>query len=325
MSPVRVVWTSSVPPLAYISLAQLANEYIVFDMLVQVFLLPSPLCPVSIPGRSRLPQPSIVTSMCSNTDRAQPELPPELIDRIIDFLHDVPKALIACSLVARSWTATSRYHRFSEAVLLTTACWAKFDRLIEISPTMIQYIRSIVIDVGCADSTRWISACASFTSLQHIRMAGAITPPWGSEAAAISSVAHKITSLTLNLAVVRRGDIWQIIRMFPNLVSLHYIGAVCVPALEPLLPTLPCYSPPILTISVATTSLGGILDDLSDPPYPLISLLTFDIHDTDPKQGYGLHSLAKAYAGQISRLRLHNRGLPRRCTSLHCFQPQPFC
>lgn len=263
--------------------------------------------------------------MCSKTECAQPKLPPELIDRIIDFLHDAPKALIACSLVARSWTAASRYHRFNEVVLLTTACWAKFDRLIEISPTMIHYVRSIVIDAGCADSTRWISACASFTSLQHIRMAGAIAPPWRSEGAAISSVAHKITSFTLNLGVVRRGDIWQIIRMFPNLVSLHYFGAVCVPALQPLLPTLPCYSPRISTLSVATTSQGGILDDLSDPPYPLTSLSTLNIHDVNPKEGSGLHSLARAYAGQITRLRLHNLGFPHRCTSLHRFKPQLSC
>jgi len=37
-----------VPHLAYIFLAQRANEYIVFDMLVQVLLLPGFLCPVSV-------------------------------------------------------------------------------------------------------------------------------------------------------------------------------------------------------------------------------------------------------------------------------------
>ncbi|KAI0926912.1 hypothetical protein AcV5_007584 [Taiwanofungus camphoratus] len=37
-------------------------------------------------------------------------LPPEITDRIIDFLWDDAPALYACSLTCRSWTAASRYH-----------------------------------------------------------------------------------------------------------------------------------------------------------------------------------------------------------------------
>ncbi|OCH85884.1 hypothetical protein OBBRIDRAFT_697877, partial [Obba rivulosa] len=38
-----------------------------------------------------------------------PKLPPELTDRIIDFLHDDPHSLTKCSLTCRSWMSVSRY------------------------------------------------------------------------------------------------------------------------------------------------------------------------------------------------------------------------
>jgi hypothetical protein len=40
-------------------------------------------------------------------------LPPELIDSVIDALHDDPAALMICALVCRSWVHASRHHLFS--------------------------------------------------------------------------------------------------------------------------------------------------------------------------------------------------------------------
>jgi hypothetical protein len=44
-------------------------------------------------------------------------LPAELIDCIIDYLHDDPKTLSACSLVCRSWLLTARHRRWSRTRL----------------------------------------------------------------------------------------------------------------------------------------------------------------------------------------------------------------
>ncbi|KAL4250302.1 hypothetical protein ABKN59_003150 [Abortiporus biennis] len=41
-----------------------------------------------------------------------PSLPQNIIDRIIDFLHDDRYSLKSCSLVSRSWLDTSRYHLY---------------------------------------------------------------------------------------------------------------------------------------------------------------------------------------------------------------------
>jgi len=42
----------------------------------------------------------------------QSKLPPELIDRIIDYLHDSHADLSACSCVCRAWLESSRFHLF---------------------------------------------------------------------------------------------------------------------------------------------------------------------------------------------------------------------
>ena len=271
--------------------------------------------------------PLIVTSMLSKTKHAQREFPPELVDRIIDFLHDEPRALTACSLVARSWTPASRYHRFDTIKLISNKDWTKFDRLIEISPSMVQYIRHATISVTGGQPASRISAYTSFTSLEDITISGVITPPWESEAAAISSVARNITSLTLGFDVSFTSEhgFWPVVRMFPNLVSFHPIEASYVTRLEPLqLSSLPCYSPPISYISVVNGQ-RRVLDDLCNPPYPLTSLSTLFIHHANVPNGSRIRALVETYAGQISQLVLHVRTYSHPCTSLLRLYPSPPC
>lgn len=48
----------------------------------------------------------------------QPSIPPELIDRIIDHLHNDKRALSACALTCHVWLTTARYHRFTTVTLV---------------------------------------------------------------------------------------------------------------------------------------------------------------------------------------------------------------
>ncbi|PBK70604.1 hypothetical protein ARMSODRAFT_955312 [Armillaria solidipes] len=41
-------------------------------------------------------------------------LPPEIVDTVIDYLHNDKAALEACALVCRSWSVSGRYHLFDE-------------------------------------------------------------------------------------------------------------------------------------------------------------------------------------------------------------------
>ena len=42
-----------------------------------------------------------------------PRLPPEILDYIVDFLHDKDKALKKCSIVSKSWIPRTRKHLFA--------------------------------------------------------------------------------------------------------------------------------------------------------------------------------------------------------------------
>jgi hypothetical protein len=58
-------------------------------------------------------------------------LPLELTDRVIDFLHSDKNALAACSLVCKSWVPASRYHFFGEITFTTVAKVQSFIELFE--------------------------------------------------------------------------------------------------------------------------------------------------------------------------------------------------
>lgn len=44
-------------------------------------------------------------------------IPPELVDIVIDHLHDDRQALLACSLVCRAWLPSCRFHKFGSVVI----------------------------------------------------------------------------------------------------------------------------------------------------------------------------------------------------------------
>jgi len=44
----------------------------------------------------------------------KPHLPQEILDYVVDFLHDKPEALKECCLVSRSWVPRTRMHLFAE-------------------------------------------------------------------------------------------------------------------------------------------------------------------------------------------------------------------
>ncbi|EMD30984.1 hypothetical protein CERSUDRAFT_60622, partial [Gelatoporia subvermispora B] len=51
----------------------------------------------------------------------RPTFPPELTDRVIDYLHDDNTALGNCGLVCRAWLPSSRMHLFRHTKLLQLA------------------------------------------------------------------------------------------------------------------------------------------------------------------------------------------------------------
>jgi hypothetical protein len=105
-------------------------------------------------------------------------IPPELIDAVLDFLHDDRVVLYACAVVCKAWLPSCRFHLFS-CILLHTWNAQKFSTLLD-SPlhtsAITPYVRSLYLLEGRGrDSTGppWlnkgvlrIAALTSVTKLQ---------------------------------------------------------------------------------------------------------------------------------------------------------------
>lgn len=68
-------------------------------------------------------------------------IPPELSDHIIDFLHDDRRALKACSLTCRTWYPTSRYHLWRKVHLHSLEGCQTFTQILQSSPYLGQFAR----------------------------------------------------------------------------------------------------------------------------------------------------------------------------------------
>ncbi|EMD30983.1 hypothetical protein CERSUDRAFT_100782 [Gelatoporia subvermispora B] len=94
-------------------------------------------------------------------------LPPELTDRIIDFLHDDIPALANCGLVCRTWLPSSRLHLFRRIEILqpvtTMLAWSqraesrdKFEDLIRTSPRLRHYVGELVVTLASEYDTAFL-------------------------------------------------------------------------------------------------------------------------------------------------------------------------
>ncbi|KIM76156.1 hypothetical protein PILCRDRAFT_656109 [Piloderma croceum F 1598] len=77
--------------------------------------------------------------------RKRPVLSPELIDLIVDFVHDDRSILLNCSLVSGVLLLSSRFHLF-ERLHLRHLQWTHFFNLLESPLSTITHIRYMILD-----------------------------------------------------------------------------------------------------------------------------------------------------------------------------------
>jgi hypothetical protein len=88
--------------------------------------------------------------------RRQSRLPPELIDRIIDYLHDSPADLHTCARVCRAWLDPSRFHLFYTVSIRLmgdrkSAVFSKYRKLYNIirrCPRIAFHVRELRVGLG---------------------------------------------------------------------------------------------------------------------------------------------------------------------------------
>jgi hypothetical protein len=93
------------------------------------------------------------------------KLPPEITDRIVDFLHSDSSALSACSLVCKSWLPGSRHHLFKRLVFSPTHKARPLQGPVDVSVarTIAPYVHQVHIFED--DRLEWVN-----TVLPHLEI-----------------------------------------------------------------------------------------------------------------------------------------------------------
>ena len=122
-------------------------------------------------------------SPLTKTTMPTPSFPPEILDCIVDFLHNEPETLKECCLVAKSWIPRTRKHLFADIQFRSShhlKLWKKTFPDFENSPayhTRILFIGCAEADMAAdADVGGWIRAFSGVTSLRLDSYPGFIYP-----------------------------------------------------------------------------------------------------------------------------------------------------
>ncbi|KAK0488614.1 hypothetical protein IW261DRAFT_1440535 [Armillaria novae-zelandiae] len=134
---------------------------------------------------------------------ALPPLPQELIDNIIDHLHNDNISLLNCALVCRAWLSTSRLHLFAKIHLhvplpfidapLASRKFSRLLRLLYKHTELISYIHELQIHFECggpnpesgffaadADDMLLPSLLTTFTHVRHFELSSNLGASWDS-------------------------------------------------------------------------------------------------------------------------------------------------
>ena len=246
-------------------------------------------------------------------------IPPEIVDYIIDYVHNDPKTLIACSLVARDWVTSAHFHLFTKMSILTEDDGTKLKELVNFSPNLLRHCQELTMGVINGFGKTPVPAgfvtfveppltlpkrIDSFTSLRTLHICGLPFPPMDFIELLVA-VSQKVTTINITeCSFESRHDLWKILRLFPNLQHVHAsdLGYSFSGEGKLAIPPHRCHSPPIVSFSFYTHCMGFVLEELAEPPYPLTHLKSLEIRHTDQRQEK-LDSIATKYQDAITTLK----------------------
>ena len=190
-----------------------------------------------------------------------PSLPPEILDYIIDLLHDEPKTLRQCCLASKSWVPRTRKYLFVDIKFRSASdleSWKKAFPEVANSPAYHAH----TLFVGCpwlataleAEGAGWVRAFSSVVSMEvntgdrYIRASGdSLAPLYG--------ISPSLKSLRVGPVALPNPQVFDLICSFPLLEDLTLTGY------DPLArgdyPGMPQANSPALTGSLGLHIEGG--------------------------------------------------------------------
>jgi len=291
-----------------------------------------------------------------------PQLPQELVDHIIDHLHDDPVTLNSCALVCHTWLPTSRLHIFSKISLKVTPAAGhlapsdsckRLHRLFTTSPSIICHVRELEVlegsllggqappqaVLGSNRSTTWVATECTFPHLlrmlTHLKRlefgAQSTTLYWAMLPPSLQSAIHHVFSLR-SLTYVRLKqwsfthfrDLAELLACSRNLQGLA-LASVCVSG-EPGVPgaVLDVPSAGDLDESPVVLAEEGVIA----PGRPRLEFLTIEYVDAgnwllSPQSKVDLQGLRELLVAHFDDLPAVERLLARTGDSLEHFHFKP--
>lgn len=157
---------------------------------------------------------------------------PELVDIIIDYLHDDRRSLASCALVAHQWVPSSRHHLFASVTLPSTR-WLRFLELLDSSFTTISpHVRALTLtddQENLEPLTQSIAHLA--THLLAITSLSLEMMDWRTlsrDCTATLSSFHQITYLHLScVRFITGDDVVDLIHSYPLLEEFSVEKVLC--------------------------------------------------------------------------------------------------
>ena len=133
-----------------------------------------------------------VTSPQAPSSLVHPGIPPELSDRVIDFLHDDWAALKACSLTCKAWLPASRFHLWNRVVLRYSGDGTDYAEFLKASPVITSCIVDLTVefptdrsnDTSSEAEARWMTETLIpiFSNLRILRQLMFVGADFGEDA-----------------------------------------------------------------------------------------------------------------------------------------------
>ena len=189
-----------------------------------------------------------------------PPLPPEILDDIVNLLHDDTRALKQCCLVSKSWVQRTRRHLFADVALRLDHLKLWKETFLDPINSPAHHVRTLTINSRAFQGTnteddKWIEAFTRvtrlFLTIPRVDHATFFTPYY--------KMSSSLESLHVRSRVVN-PQVFDLVRSLPLLEDLAMIGGCIGPLRDHKLEGPQNVVPPKLASPVFTGRLWLCLE-----------------------------------------------------------------
>jgi hypothetical protein len=158
---------------------------------------------------------------------SDPHLPAEMLDHVVDHLHDTQDALRNCCLVSKSWVPRTRRHLFADVRFYTIKSMQSWKEVFtdpSTSPACYAKILFVghpeVVTVADGEMGGWITG---FSRVVRLEVVSSTYDASASLLVPFRGLSPIIKSLVVNIPVLPSSQVFNLILSFPLLEDLAVI------------------------------------------------------------------------------------------------------